>query len=187
MISRFFDLFLALTLLIVIIGPSILLSLLIKFSSKGPIFHWSKRVGKENKIFLMPKFRTMYIDTPDIATHELKNPDQYITSIGVFMRKSSLDELPQIYSVLLGDMSFVGPRPALHNQYNLIELRKKRGIDLIKPGITGWAQVNGRDELSINEKVKYDEEYLLKASLLIDIHIIWLTIIKAIRKDGVSH
>ena len=126
MISRFFDLFLALTLLIVIIGPSILLSLLIKFSSKGPIFHWSKRVGKENKIFLMPKFRTMHIDTPDIATHELKNPDQYITSIGVFMRKSSLDELPQIYSVLLGDMSFVGPRPALHNQYDLIELRKKR-------------------------------------------------------------
>ena len=185
--SRFFDLFLALIIVLIVIAPSLLIALLVKITSKGPILYWSKRIGVNNKIFLMPKFRTMYLNTPDVATHQLKDPDKFITSIGLFLRRNSLDEVPQVYSVLIGDMSLVGPRPALFNQYDLISQRDKKGISKLKPGITGWAQVNGRDELSISDKVQYDEEYLRRASLGLDIYIIWLTIIRAIKKDGISH
>tara|TARA_Y100001970_G_scaffold98311_1_gene123591 strand:- start:463 stop:1023 length:561 start_codon:yes stop_codon:yes gene_type:complete len=185
--SRFLDLILVLVIATIFLIPSIFIAVLIKLTSKGPILYWSKRVGKNNNLFLMPKFRTMKINTPDIATHELQNPDKFITSIGYFLRKTSLDEITQVYSIFIGDMRLVGPRPALYNQYDLIELRTQKGIDQLKPGITGWAQVNGRDDLSIQEKVKYDEEYLIKASLSIDIYIIWLTIIKSSKKEGISH
>ena len=185
--SRFLDLILVLVIATIFLIPSIFIAVLIKLTSKGPILYWSKRVGKNNNLFLMPKFRTMEINTPDIATHELQNPDKFITSIGYFLRKTSLDEITQVYSIFIGDMRLVGPRPALYNQYDLIELRTQKGIDQLKPGITGWAQVNGRDDLSIQEKVKYDEEYLIKASLSIDIYIIWLTIIKSSKKEGISH
>ncbi len=185
--SRFLDLILVLVIATIFLIPSIFIAVLIKLTSKGPILYWSKRVGKNNNLFLMPKFRTMKINTPDIATHELQNPEKFITSIGYFLRKTSLDEITQVYSIFIGDMRLVGPRPALYNQYDLIELRTQKGIDQLKPGITGWAQVNGRDDLSIQEKVKYDEEYLIKASLSIDIYIIWLTIIKSSKKEGISH
>jgi len=185
--SRFLDLILVLVIATIFLIPSIFIAVLIKLTSKGPILYWSKRVGKNNNLFLMPKFRTMEINTPDIATHELQNPEKFITSIGYFLRKTSLDEITQVYSIFIGDMRLVGPRPALYNQYDLIELRTQKGIDQLKPGITGWAQVNGRDDLSIQEKVKYDEEYLIKASLSIDIYIIWLTIIKSSKKEGISH
>jgi len=185
--SRFFDLSLAMVIAVVLLFPSLFIAFLIKLTSKGPVLHWSKRMGKDNKTFFMPKFRTMKLNTPNIATHKLKDPNQFITSIGILLRKSSLDEVPQIFSVLIGDMKLVGPRPALFNQHDLIKLRRQKGISKLKPGITGWAQVNGRDELSVTEKVKYDEEYLARASLLIDIYIIWLTIIKSVKKDGISH
>ena len=185
--SRFLDLILVLVISAIFLLTSIFIAVLIKLTSKGPILYWSKRVGKNNNLFLMPKFRTMKINTPDIATHELQNPDKFITSIGYFLRKTSLDEITQVYSIFIGDMRLVGPRPALYNQYDLIELRTQKGIDQLKPGITGWAQVNGRDDLSIQEKVKYDEEYLIKASLSIDIYIIWHTIIKSSKKEGISH
>jgi len=161
--------------------------MLIKLTSKGPALYWSDRVGVGNGIFKMPKFRTMRIDTPPVATHLLQNPDAYLTPIGPFLRKSSLDELPQLWSVLRGDMSFVGPRPALYNQDDLIELRTKKGIHGLVPGITGWAQINGRDDLPIPIKVGYDEYYLKNRSFLFDIKILFLTLFKTVKSEGVQH
>ena len=160
---------------------------LVKFTSAGPIIYWSDRVGRHNRIFKMPKFRTMLVGTPAVATHLLQNPDTYLTPVGGLLRRSSLDELPQLWSILVGDMSFVGPRPALFNQDDLIALRTQAGVDAIQPGLTGWAQINGRDELPIPDKVQLDTEYLHKRSVLLDIKIIWLTALKVIQRDGVSH
>ena len=162
-------------------------ALLVKLTSKGPAIYWSDRVGKDNVIFRMPKFRTMRTDTPVLATHLLNDPDHYLTPVGRFLRKSSLDELPQFLSVLKGDMSFVGPRPALFNQEDLIRLRKEKNIHHLVPGITGWAQINGRDELPIPVKVSFDEEYLRRQSFLFDMKIIWMTFLKVIKREGVSH
>ena len=161
--------------------------MLVKLSSQGPALYWSQRVGKNGVIFDMPKFRTMKIETPQLASHLLDDPEMYYTKIGKFLRKTSLDELPQLFSVFKGDMDFVGPRPALFNQYDLIKKRDNSNVNRIRPGITGWAQVNGRDELSIDEKVKFDKEYLEKLSLCFDFYIIWLTFLKVFKRDGVSH
>jgi O-antigen biosynthesis protein WbqP len=163
------------------------IAIVIRLTSKGPSLYWSDRVCKNNKIFKMPKFRSMLTDTPAVATHLLDNPDVYLSSIGGFLRRSSLDELPQLFSVLKGDMSFVGPRPALFNQDNLIVLRTEKGVDKLLPGITGWAQVNGRDELSIPDKVALDIEYLNRQSFWFDVKILWMTFLKVIKRDGVSH
>lgn len=165
----------------------VMVILLIKFSSKGPILYWSDRVGRLNHIFKMPKFRTMHVGTPAIATHLLKDSTQYLTPVGSFLRKSSLDELPQLFSILAGDMSFVGPRPALFNQDDLIALRTQFGVDKLTPGLTGWAQVNGRDELSIPKKVQFDVEYLQKQSFWFDMKILGLTFLRVIHRSGVSH
>jgi O-antigen biosynthesis protein WbqP len=167
--------------------PMLLVALLVKLTSRGPVLYWSDRVGRENRIFRMPKFRTMRDDTPAIATHLLDNPMRYLTPIGSFLRKSSLDELPQLWSILKGDMSFVGPRPALFNQEDLIALRTQYGVDGLVPGLTGWAQINGRDELPIAEKVKQDVVYLQRRSLGFDVLILWRTLIKVLARDGVSH
>jgi O-antigen biosynthesis protein WbqP len=185
--KRLFDFLSALIIAVIIIAPSLIIALLIKITSKGSILFWSKRIGINNKIFLMPKFRTMTQGTPDVATHLLKDPDQFLTSIGPFLRRSSLDEIPQLYSVLLGDMSLVGPRPALFNQEDLINLRTEKGIHKLKPGITGWAQVNGRDEITIPEKVSLEEEYLDKMSWKMDMYILWLTFVKVLKKDSITH
>ena len=185
--KRLFDFLSALIIVVIIIVPSLIIVLLIRITSKGPILFWSKRIGVNNKIFLMPKFRTMKQGTPNVATHLLKHPDQFLTSIGLFLRRSSLDEIPQLYSVLLGDMSLVGPRPALFNQEDLINLRTEKGIHKLKPGITGWAQVNGRDEITIPEKVSLEEEYLDKMSWKIDMCILWLTFVKVLKKDSITH
>ena len=165
----------------------LLVILLVKATSSGPILYWSDRVGKNDLIFKMPKFRSMRTDTPDLATHLMTNPNLFLSPIGSFLRRSSLDELPQLYSVLKGDMSFVGPRPALHNQSDLITLRTKKGVDKLLPGITGWAQVNGRDELSIVDKVTLDAEYLNRQSFWFDVKILWMTFLKVIGRNGVSH
>ena len=167
--------------------PVLLTGVVVKLTSPGPIFYWSDRVGRNNKIFKMPKFRSMQIGTPAVATHLLSNPDTYLTPIGSFLRKSSLDELPQLWSILKGDMSFVGPRPALFNQQDLIELRTKAGVHELTPGLTGWAQINGRDELPIPDKVALDVEYLHRRSLRFDIYIIFMTAMKVIRRDGIVH
>lgn len=167
--------------------PMVLIAALIRLSSRGSALYWSNRVGRGNKTFKMPKFRSMRIDTPNVATHLLGNPDVYLTPVGGFLRRSSLDELPQLFSVLKGDMSFVGPRPALFNQDDLIALRTEQGIDRLLPGITGWAQVNGRDELSIPDKVAFDVEYLYQQSPWFDMKILWMTFLKVIKRDGVSH
>lgn len=172
---------------IVLALPIVLIALAIRLSSPGPILYWSDRVGRHNKIFRMPKFRSMQIGTPAVATHLLANPVDYLTPIGSFLRKSSLDELPQLWSILVGDMSFVGPRPALFNQDDLIGLRTNAGIHELVPGLTGWAQVNGRDELPIPDKVKLDVEYLQRRSMGFDLLILWLTLLKVLRRDGVSH
>ena len=164
-----------------------LIALVIKISSKGPVLFWSDRVGRDNKIFRMPKYRTMKIETPLVATHLLPNPDNYLTVIGYYLRKSSLDELPQLISIVLGEMSIVGPRPALYNQNDLIKLRTKYFIHKITPGLTGWAQINGRDELPIPIKVKYDREYLENRSVSFDFKIMWLTLKKVLANEGVSH
>ena len=185
--KRIFDLFTGVTLLVLLVAPMLLISISIRLSSKGSILYWSDRVGKNNTIFKMPKFRSMLIDTPAVATHLLDNPSAYLSPIGGFLRRSSLDELPQLFSVLKGDMSFVGPRPALYNQDDLISLRTKRGVDKLLPGITGWAQVNGRDELSISDKVALDVEYLNRQSFWFDMKILWMTFLKVIKQDGVSH
>jgi len=183
----FFDTVVALISLMILCTPMLIISLLIKLTSKGPVLYWSDRPGRNNRIFQMPKFRTMRINTPAVATHLLENPNKYLTPIGPFLRKLSLDELPQLWSVLRGDMSFVGPRPALYNQDDLIELRTKKGIHGLVPGITGWAQINGRDELPIPIKVGYDEYYLKNRSFFFDIKILFLTFLKTVKSEGVQH
>jgi len=185
--KRIFDLFLFLCLVPVLLFPILVIAVMVRLTSRGPALYWSDRVGVGNGIFKMPKFRTMRIDTPPVATHLLQNPDAYLTPIGPFLRKSSLDELPQLWSVLRGDMSFVGPRPALYNQDDLIELRTKKGIHGLVPGITGWAQINGRDDLPIPIKVGYDEYYLKNRSFLFDIKILFLTLFKTVKSEGVQH
>ena len=185
--KRLLDLGLALLSTVLFIIPIIILALAVRLTSPGPILYWSDRVGRRNRIFKMPKFRTMRIDTPALATHLLQNPHQWLTPIGSFMRKSSLDELPQLWSILKGDMSFVGPRPALFNQTDLISMRTKIGVHELLPGLTGWAQVNGRDELPIPHKVQMDLWYLQRQSLRFDLKILWMTVLKVLTKDGVSH
>lgn len=187
MMKRAFDLLLGLAALIILIVPVIGLALLVKFTSAGPVLYWSDRVGRHNRIFRMPKFRTMRVGTPAVATHLLANPQGYLTPPGSTLRKSSLDELPQLWSIIKGDMSFVGPRPALFNQHDLIAQRTGRGVHQLTPGLTGWAQVNGRDELSIEEKVALDAEYLRRQSLVFDCLILWRTAIKVVTRDGVAH
>lgn len=185
--KRIFDLLIGITALGLLIAPMLLIAVTVRLTSKGPTIYWSDRVGKNNKIFKMPKFRSMLINTPTVATHLLDNPDAYLSPVGRLIRLSSLDELPQLFSVLKGDMSFVGPRPALHSQDDLIAMRTAKGVDTLLPGITGWAQVNGRDELSIPEKVALDVEYMHRQSFMLDLKIIYLTLAKVFRKDGVSH
>lgn len=185
--KRIFDLLLALLALpfcLVLLIPA---AFLVKATSGGPVLHWSKRVGKGNRIFLMPKLRTMRLETPDLATHLLKNPSDYLTPTGSWLRKTSLDEIPQIWSVLRGEMSWVGPRPALFNQKDLIKERTRLGVDQLTPGITGWAQIHGRDELSIAEKARLDQAYLEKRSLLLDMKILGKTLVRVWRREGVSH
>ncbi len=185
--KRTLDLLLAIGLSVVLIIPFLLVALAVRLTSPGPVLYWSDRVGRGNRIFKMPKFRSMRVDTPAVATHLLADPKIYLTPIGSFLRKSSLDELPQLWSILKGDMSFVGPRPALFNQDDLIALRTEQGVHELVPGLTGWAQVNGRDELAIPDKVKLDAEYLRRRSLPFDLYVLWLTFVKVVRRDGVSH
>ncbi|MEA1900527.1 MAG: sugar transferase [Thermodesulfobacteriota bacterium] len=185
--KRIFDLALAGFLLCFLSVPILIVGLMVKLTSKGPALYWSDRVGKNNVIFKMPKFRSMRIDTPAVATHLMKNPDAYLTPIGSFLRKFSLDELPQLWSILKGDISFVGPRPALYNQDDLVGLRTGKGIHKLIPGITGWAQVNGRDELPIPVKVEFDEYYLKNRSFALDFKILWMTVVKVVRREGVTH
>ena len=185
--KRFFDFFGSLFALIVFFPLILVIALLVKLSSRGEIIFWSDRVGQNNIIFRMPKFRTMRINTPQLATHLLTNSNQYLIPIGSFLRKSSLDELPQLWSIFVGDMSFVGPRPALFNQEDLISDRTKLGVHLLKPGLTGWAQINGRDEISIQEKVELDYEYMEKQSFLLDFKILFLTVFKVFYREGISH
>jgi O-antigen biosynthesis protein WbqP len=187
MVKRIFDLALAIIALPLLALPMLLIALAVKLTSKGPILYWSDRVGRDNKIFRMPKFRSMRTDTPEVATHLLSNSNAYLTSIGPFLRKTSLDEAPQIYSILKGDLSFVGPRPALYNQDDLVALRTEHGIHGLTPGLTGWAQVNGRDDLPIPVKVKYDCEYLRRRTLLFDMRILLRTIVQVLRGQGVAH
>jgi O-antigen biosynthesis protein WbqP len=185
--KRSLDLFFSLCLIPILVLPVLVIAALVKVTSIGPVLYWSDRIGLNNKIFKMPKFRTMSLDTPPVATHLLENPEKFLTPIGSFLRKLSLDELPQLWSVLKGDMSFVGPRPALFNQYDLIELRTQKGIHALIPGITGWAQVNGRDDLPIPLKVEYDEYYLKNNSLMLDLKILFMTIQKVLHREGVKH
>jgi len=185
--KRIFDFTLAIMAALLLFPVICVLVILVKLSSKGPTLYWSERVGINNVNFNMPKFRSMKLDTPAVATHLLEDPKSMLTPIGGFLRKSSLDELPQLWSILKGDMSFVGPRPALFNQYDLVALRTKYGVEKLLPGLTGWAQVNGRDELEIPKKVKLDVEYLQKYTLRLDFKILWLTFMRVISRDGVSH
>ena len=185
--KKLFDLLFGVVIFVLLAILMLLISLLVYLSSKGPILYWSNRVGVNNEIFKMPKFRSMMIDTPDVATHLLDNPNACLSPIGGFLRRSSLDELPQLFSVLKGDMSFVGPRPALFNQDDLVALRTEKGVDNLKPGLTGWAQVNGRDELLITEKVALDVEYMERQSFWFDLKILWLTLLKVLGQDGITH
>ena len=185
--KRIFDLLLALAAAVVLALPVLIVAIVVCLTSPGPALYWSDRVGRHNKIFKMPKFRSMRVGTPAVATHLLTDPGAYLTPIGSFLRKSSLDELPQLWSILAGDMSFVGPRPALFNQHDLIALRTQLGVHELVPGLTGWAQINGRDELPIPDKVKLDVEYLQRQSLWLDIRILWMTFVKVIRRDGITH
>ena len=185
--KRFGDFTIGLMAMAILWLPMLLVALLVRVTSPGPLLYWSERVGRNNRLFKMPKFRSMRIDTPAVAKHLLQNPNQWLTPIGSFLRKSSLDELPQLWSILKGDMSFVGPRPALFNQDDLIALRTNAGVHELVPGLTGWAQVNGRDELPIPDKVKLDAEYLQRRSFGFDLWILWLTVLKVLRRDGVSH
>jgi len=185
--KRIFDLYTGIALLVLLIVPMLLIAAAVRLSSKGPALYWSDRVGINNATFKMPKFRSMLIDTPCVASHLLDNPDVYLSPIGGFLRSFSLDELPQLFSVLKGDMSFVGPRPALFNQNDLIALRKEKGIDKLLPGITGWAQVNGRDILFVTDKVDLDEVYMQRQSFWFDMKILWMTFLKVVKRDGVSH
>ncbi len=185
--KRLFDLIAGACAALILLLPVVLVASAVRLTSKGPALYWSDRVGRNNNIFKMPKFRSMQIGTPAVATHLLSNPDAYLTPIGSFLRKSSLDELPQLWSILAGDMSFVGPRPALFNQDDLTALRTAHGVHEVVPGLTGWAQVNGRDELPLSEKVKLDEQYIQRQSFWFDMHILWLTFVKVLRREGVSH
>jgi O-antigen biosynthesis protein WbqP len=187
MMKRVFDLLLVFLAGLLLLLPILLISVCVRLTSAGPALYWSDRIGRNNRIFRMPKFRSMRVDTPAVATHLLKDPAIWLTPIGSFLRKSSLDELPQLWSILIGEMSFVGPRPALFNQNDLMALRTAQGVHELLPGLTGWAQVNGRDELPIPEKVKFDAEYLHHRSLMFDLYILWLTALKVLRRDGVSH
>jgi lipopolysaccharide/colanic/teichoic acid biosynthesis glycosyltransferase len=185
--KRVFDLLLAVIAGLILMLPMLLVAIVIKLTSSGPVLYWAQRVGKDNRLFMMPKFRSMKIGTPVLATHLLENPTAHLTPIGLFLRKSSLDELPQLWCILTGSMSFVGPRPALFNQEDLIALRNEYGVDTLVPGLTGWAQVNGRDEIAIHEKVKLDAQYLENRSLLLDLKILWMTFMKVIRHENISH
>ena len=185
--KRVFDLFLTVCAIFMLLIPIIIVAILVRMTSKGPALYWSDRVGIKNTIFKMPKFRSMKVDTPAVATHLLQDPESVLTPIGDFLRKSRLDELPQLWCILKGEMSFVGPRPALFNQDDLIAMRTEKGIDKVLPGLTGWAQVNGRDELPISQKVELDKEYVQRQSFKFDLYIFWLTFNKVIKRDGVSH
>jgi O-antigen biosynthesis protein WbqP len=185
--KRLFDLAMSLSAAMVLAIPMLIVAILVKLTSPGPALYWSNRVGRNNEIFKMPKFRTMRIDTPAVATHLLDNPDRWLTPMGKFLRKSSLDELPQLWSILSGDMSIVGPRPALFNQDDLVALRTAKGVHMLTPGLTGWAQVNGRDELPIPVKVEFDEYYLKNRSFILDMKIIFQTAVKVVRREGVTH
>jgi O-antigen biosynthesis protein WbqP len=186
-VKRIFDLLLAGLAALLLCVPACLLALLVRLTSRGPALYWSDRVGRHNRIFRMPKFRSMRLGTPAVATHLLTDAQAFLTPVGSFLRRSSLDELPQLWSILVGDMSLVGPRPALYNQHDLIALRTERGVHQLLPGLTGWAQVNGRDELPIPRKVELDVEYLQRQSLWLDIRILWLTLVKVVRREGVTH
>jgi len=186
-VKRLFDLFLALCAGAVLLLLVAVVALAVRLTSRGPALYWSDRVGSNNRIFRMPKFRSMRVGTPAVATHLLSDPAVYLTPIGSFLRRSSLDELPQLWSILVGDMSFVGPRPALFNQQDLIDLRTRHGVHVLVPGLTGWAQVNGRDELPIPAKVQLDIQYLQRRSFWFDIRILWLTFVKVLRREGVTH
>ncbi len=185
--KRICDLLLASLAGLVLLFPIIVTAILVKLTSKGPMIYWSDRIGQNNSIFSMPKFRSMKVDTPAVATHLLADPKSVLTPVGDFLRKSSLDELPQLWSILKGDMSFVGPRPALFNQDDLVALRTQKGVHELIPGLTGWAQINGRDELPIPDKVLLDEVYLQQQSFWFDIKILWLTFVKVLRRDGITH
>jgi O-antigen biosynthesis protein WbqP len=185
--KRAFDILSAVVLCGVFAIPMVIIGAAVRLTSRGPALYWSDRVGRDNQIFQMPKFRSMYLGTPPVATHMLSDPSAHITPIGRFLRKASLDELPQLWSVLLGDMSLVGPRPALFNQADLIEARTEKGVHVLRPGITGWAQVNGRDELPIPDKVALDEAYLRQRSFSFDLRILWMTLWKVVRREGVIH
>ena len=187
MMKRIFDFTLALIAILFLGLPMLFVALLVKLTSSGQILYWSDRVGRNNILFKMPKFRSMRIDTPTVATHLLGDPDQWLTPIGKFLRKSSLDELPQLISILTGDMSIVGPRPALFNQDDLVALRTEKGVHKLTPGLTGWAQINGRDELPISSKVEYDVYYLQHQSFILDIQIVFLTFVKVLKSEGVTH
>lgn len=185
--KRLVDLLGGVIALLLLAVPIFVVAVLVRLTSTGTVLYWSDRIGRKNVIFKMPKFRTMRMDTPAVATHLLPDPKSFLTPIGSFLRKSSLDELPQLWSILVGDMSFVGPRPALYNQVDLMELRTKQGVDALTPGLTGWAQVNGRDELPIPQKVAFDIQYLQRRSFWFDMRILWLTVVKVVRRDGVTH
>lgn len=186
-VKRLFDLVVASVAALFLVVPIMILAVAVRLTSKGPALHWSKRIGRNNVLFYMPKFRSMHAGSPDVATHLLANPETYLTPIGSFLRTSSLDELPQLWSILKGDMSLVGPRPALFNQDDLIALRTEAGVHTLVPGLTGWAQINGRDELPIPEKVKLDAEYMRRQSFWFDLQILWATFAKVIRKEAVAH
>ncbi len=186
-LKRSFDFVLALALILVLAPVFLVVALAVRLTSPGPVLYWSDRIGRSNVVFLMPKFRSMRVETPAVATHLLTNPASYLTPIGSFLRRSSLDELPQLFSILKGEMSFVGPRPALFNQTDLIRLRTESGVDVLLPGLTGWAQINGRDDLPIPVKVKFDREYLGRQSLGFDLYIMCMTLFKVFQRDGVSH
>ena len=185
--KRCFDISLGTFALLALLGVLTLVAMAVKLTSTGKVLYWSQRIGKDNTVFFMPKFRTMRTDTPVVATHLLASPDSYLTPVGKFLRTTSLDELPQLYSILMGHMSFVGPRPALFNQDDLIELRTRAGVHVLTPGLTGWAQVNGRDNLTIKEKVAFDKGYMTKKSFVFDLKILYLTFIKIIRREGIRH
>ena len=185
--KRTFDFCVALVAGLILLIPLLVVAVAVKLTSAGPVLYWSDRVGCRNRIFRMPKFRSMRVGTPAVATHLLNDPDAYLTPIGSFLRKTSIDELPQLWCILTGDMSLVGPRPALFNQYDLIELRTTAGVDGLRPGLTGWAQVNGRDELPIPVKVGFDAEYLQRRSFALDLRILWMTVLKVAKRDGVTH
>jgi O-antigen biosynthesis protein WbqP len=186
-VKRLFDMLVSIFLILLLAGPMLMVSFAVLITTKSSVIYWSKRVGLENEIFKMPKFRTMQLGTPDVATHLMMNPDEYLTPIGGFLRSTSLDELPQLFSILKGDMSFVGPRPALFNQYDLIGLRTEKSVDQLLPGLTGWAQVNGRDECPTAEKVELDFEYLQRRSIRFDLKILWMTFLKVIKRDNIVH